>query len=137
MAALEQAADPAFRADLGQPFVVPKVYYDQGISPDRIAAAHQAMIARGLDSPYGDWVAGDRRRKSKLQYITTRVPVADYFAVRDAALKAHASQVDPDGWFFAMPRDIEREVWPHEDFELVSSQVPTTIPEDDLFAGLR
>jgi mycothiol S-conjugate amidase len=137
MAALESAADAGFRPDLGAPFAVPKVYYDQGISMERIEAVHRAMVARGLDSPYGDWLERRPGREPKARRVTTRVPVADYFEVRDAALRAHASQVDPDGWFFAMPRDIERQVWPHEDFELASSAVPVDLPEDDLFAGLR
>ena len=42
-----------------------------------------------------------------------------------------------DGGFFKIPLEIQREVWPHEDFELVTSLVETTIPEDDLFAGIR
>ena len=57
-------------------------------------------------------------------------PVAD-------ALLAHATQIDPDGFFFEVPRDIEREVWPFEEFELARSRVPVEIPEDDLFAGVR
>ncbi|MDR2379628.1 MAG: mycothiol conjugate amidase Mca [Bifidobacteriaceae bacterium] len=137
VAALELAADPGYRPAVGPAFAVPKVYYDQGISQDRIIAIHRAMEARGLVSPYADWLTDRPGRKSKEQYITTRVPVAEFFEVRDRALRSHASQVDPKGWFFKVPRDIERAVWPHEDFELVSATVPVTIPEDDLFAGLR
>jgi mycothiol S-conjugate amidase len=43
----------------------------------------------------------------------------------------------PDHPFFAHPRDLEREVWPTEDYQLVHSDVPTELPESDLFAGLR
>jgi mycothiol S-conjugate amidase len=137
MAALDLAADPRFRPEAGAPFAVPKVYYDQGISADRIEAVHRAMLERGLESPFAGWTARRPGRKSKAQRITTRVPVADFFPARDAALRAHATQVDPDGWFFAIPPGVEREVWPHEDFELARSAVPTTLPESDLFAGLR
>ena len=63
--------------------------------------------------------------------------VADWFERRDAALLAHATQVDPNGWFFSVPLDIQREAWPTEDFELARSLVDSTIPEDDLFAGVR
>ncbi len=63
--------------------------------------------------------------------------MADWFERRDAALLAHATQVDPDGWFFKIPLDLQREVWPTEDFELARSLVDSTIPEDDLFAGVR
>jgi mycothiol S-conjugate amidase len=136
MAALELAASDS-QPQLGRPHQVAKVYYDQGISFERIEAVHRELLARGLDSPYEEWLRDRPFRRQGSQRITTRVPVADFFEVRDAALRAHASQVDPDGWFFAMPRDVEREVWPHEDFELARTGVPVELPETDLFAGLR
>ncbi|MDR2374557.1 MAG: mycothiol conjugate amidase Mca [Bifidobacteriaceae bacterium] len=137
MAALEIAADPAAHPELGPPHRVAKVYYDQALSLERAEALHRAMVARGLESPYGEWLKAPRRRQARPGAVTTRVPVAEFFQIRDAALRAHASQVDPDGWFFKVPRDLEREVWPHEDFELASSTVPVAEPETDLFAGLR
>ncbi|MDR0365511.1 MAG: mycothiol conjugate amidase Mca [Bifidobacteriaceae bacterium] len=136
MAALELAASDSY-PELGEPHAVAKVYYDQGISFDRIEAVHREMLARGLDSPYDEWLEKRPYRQPVAQRITTKIPVADFFEARDAALRAHASQVDPDGWFFAMPRDIERQVWPHEDFELAQATVTTQLPETDLFAGLR
>ena len=69
--------------------------------------------------------------------VTTKVPCAEYFPVRDAALLAHATQIDPDGFFFQIPMDLQQAVWPTEDFELVTSLVDSELPEDDLFAGLR
>jgi mycothiol S-conjugate amidase len=35
-----------------------------------------------------------------------------------------------------VPLDLQREIWPTEDYELVRSTVPTETPEDDLFAGV-
>ena len=69
--------------------------------------------------------------------ITTRVTAADYFAIRDDALRAHATQIDPDSSWFACPRDVERAAWPTEDYHLARSLVDTELPEDDLFAGIR
>ena len=69
--------------------------------------------------------------------LTTFVPCADYFAVRNEALRAHASQVDPDGPWFSVPLEIQQAGWPTEDYQLVSSAVPVELPEQDLFAGLR
>ena len=69
--------------------------------------------------------------------ITTRVPCADYFGVRDQALMAHATQIDPDGPWFAVPRELQESVWPHEDYRAgrpATSQ--PRVPEDDLFAGI-
>ena len=58
--------------------------------------------------------------------------------MRLEALLAHATQVDPTSPFwFGLPRDIARELQPAEDYILAESRVETTIPETDLFAGLR
>jgi mycothiol S-conjugate amidase len=69
--------------------------------------------------------------------ITTRVPCAEYFPVRDQALLAHATQIDPDGAWFACPLEVHQEAWPTEDYELARSLVESETPEDDLFAGVR
>ncbi len=69
--------------------------------------------------------------------LTTFIECAKYFPVRDEALRAHATQIDPDGPWFAVPLAIQQAGWPTEDYQLVVSKVPTMIPEDDLFSGLR
>ena len=68
--------------------------------------------------------------------ITTRVVCARWFGVRDQALLAHATQIAPAGFWFAIPRELQAEVWPTEDYELVTTHVEAPTPEDDLFAGL-
>jgi mycothiol S-conjugate amidase len=57
--------------------------------------------------------------------------------VRDRALIAHATQIDPEGPWFAVPLDVHQKAWPTEDYELVRSLVDVELPEGDLFAGLR
>jgi mycothiol S-conjugate amidase len=69
--------------------------------------------------------------------VTTRVPCADYFEIRDQALIAHATQIDPASSWFACPLDAQRAAWPTEDYHLARSVVDTELPEDDLFAGVR
>lgn len=137
MAALRGAADPDAYPGTGEPWQVSKVYYDHGFSMARIRAVHEAMTAAGLESPFGEWVESRGAREMPEREVTTRVPCADFFDARDAALRAHATQIDPSGFFFAVPRDLERETWPFEEFELAESHVPTTLPETDLFAGIR
>ena len=139
VAAFDAAADPDQFPGAGDPWQPLKLYYDVGFSMERATALHEAMLAKGLESPYADWFKRreDWLTKRRPPKITTRVPVGDWFERRDAALLAHATQVDPDGWFFQVPLDLQREVWPTEDFELARSLVDSTIPEDDLFAGVR
>jgi mycothiol S-conjugate amidase len=135
--AIEAAADGDRTPEGQQAWAVPKVYYDRAFSPVRMRLLHEAMVERGLESPFGDWLEREHARPRRAAPPTARIEVADYFEARDAALRAHATQIDPDGFFFAVPRDIEREVWPWEEYELAHSTVEVEIPEDDLFAGLR
>ena len=100
-------------------------------------AVHDAIVAAGGESPFSDWIDSRQAREVPEREVTTRVECADYFPQRDAALRAHATQIDPEGWFFAVPRDLELATWRAEEYELAESRVPTALPEDDLFAGIR
>jgi mycothiol S-conjugate amidase len=93
------------------------------------------MLAAGLESPYSDWL--ERWSTRPERPVTTHVPCAEYFEVRDRALLAHATQIDPDGPWFVCPLDLQMKVWPTEDYELARSVIGVRLPEDDLFAGVR
>jgi mycothiol S-conjugate amidase len=137
MYAVEAASDPERYADAGEPWQVLKVYYQHGFNRPRAVALHEAMVARGLESPYAERLAEWKPDPAHDARVTTRVECAEYFPVRDRALIAHATQIDPDGPWFHVPLELQQEVWPTEDFELVRSLVETELPEDDLFAGIR
>mgnify|MGYP000294043634 CR=1 FL=1 len=130
-------ADDLQRYPGGEPWRPLKLYYNMTFHRARVAAMHAAMLDAGVDSPFTEWIERWAERPDDAWRITTRVPVVDYFGARDEALLAHRTQVDPNGMWFAMPRDLEREVWPTEDFQLAISRIPTELPEDDLFAGVR
>jgi mycothiol S-conjugate amidase len=141
VAAFEAAPDPDAYPDAGEPWQPLKLYYDVGFSLERFTALHEGLVARGIESPFEErlkeWAKSDDDSPRRAPKITTRVNVGEWFERRDQALLAHATQVDPNGWFFSVPLDIPREVWPTEDFELARSLVDSAIPEDDLFAGIR
>ena len=137
VAAFEAAADPTAFPEAGEPWQPLKLYYHHSFHRARTQALSDAMIARGLESPYVERLANWEPDPEHDARITTRVPCADYFDVRDRALIAHATQIDPDGAWFAIPVAVQRETWPTEDFELVTSLVDSPLPEDDLFAGVR
>jgi mycothiol S-conjugate amidase len=112
---------------------VAKLYAANTFLRERVVALHEAMLGAGLESPYAEWLE-EGRRPDLVPHA--RIRCADTFPRRDAALRAHASQVDPDGMWFAVPRDLERSAYPYEAYELLWSLVATALPEDDLFAGL-
>jgi mycothiol S-conjugate amidase len=143
--AFEAAADPDRYPEAGgEPWQPLKLYYIVGFHQEKYAAQHAELLRRGLESPYSkifaEWEERARKRAERGDRpleITTRVMAADYFGIRDDALRAHATQVDPNGSWFAVPRDVERMAWPTEDYHLARSLVDTELPEDDLFAGIR
>lgn len=141
--AFEAAGDPArypeHGTDVGlRPWQPLKLYYHLTFHKARIMALHEAMLARGLESPYSERLAQWVERAVDSGRLTTRVECADYFEVRDRALLAHATQVDPKGPWFQVPLEIQREVWPTEDYQLARSMVEVgTLPESDLFTGVR
>ena len=134
MSAFAAAGDPTAYQHSGQPWQALKIYYSQPLTKGRIMSYHDAMEAAGLESPFGEWISRWETRGERT--ITTRVECADYFELRDQALLAHATQVDPDGSWFKVPLQMQREIWPTEDFEAALSYVPIEPEESDLFAGL-
>jgi mycothiol S-conjugate amidase len=133
--AFEAAGDAARYPEAGQPWQPLKLYYNQTFSRARLQAYHEALLHEGLESPFADWLARWEDRHERP--VHARVPCAEHFETRDRALLAHATQVDPDGAFFAVSRELQARIWPTEDYELARSHVPVDPPEDDLFAGVR
>ena len=141
VAAFEAAADPDRYPDCGEPWQPLKLYYHVSFHRARMLALHEAMLARGLESPYADRIdpvdSAEKSRPRRPLTITTRVPCADYFEIRDQALRAHATQVAPDHGWFVVPLEVQRAAWPTEDYHLARSVVDAELPEDDLFGGVR
>jgi mycothiol S-conjugate amidase len=136
--AFEAAADPDRYADCGEPWQPLKLYYFATFHKARIRALHQEMEQRGLKSSYAEWLERWEDDPDRPEpEITTRVPCGDFFEIRDQALLAHATQIDPQGFWFACPLEVQRAAWPTEDYYLARSLVDTDKPEDDLFAGVR
>jgi mycothiol S-conjugate amidase len=137
VAAFEAAGDPDRYPDAGEPWQPLKLYYHHTFHRDRFQALHDEMIMRGMTSPYEERLSDWKPDLEHAKRITTRVRCSDYFEVRDQALLAHATQIDPDGAWFACPRDVQEHAWPTEDYELARSFVESEPPEEDLFAGVR
>ena len=136
VAAYDYAAHPQWHPEYGPAWAVPKLYYSFTFHRDRIEALDAAMRERGLESPYAERLQDWKPDPEHQARVTTKVPCADYFGVRDAALIAHATQVDPEGAWFSVPLRVHQQAWPTEDFELARSRVSSSLPEDDLFAGI-
>ncbi len=137
IAAWEAAGDPDAYPDAGAPWHPLKLYYHHSFHRERTQALHEELVRRGIESPYAKRLEEWKPDPAHAARVTTRVPCGDYFATRDKALLAHATQIDPDGPWFAVPLEAHVAAWPTEDFELARSLVESPTREDDLFAGVR
>lgn len=132
--AWDKAGDPDAYPELGEPWTPSKLYYSVW-SRARITAMHEKFLELGLESPYdAKWF----ERPDQDEKVTTKVSIFGFGQVRLAALRAHATQVDPNSPFwFGLPDEVLGSLYPWEDWQLAASRVQTDLPEDDLFAGLR
>jgi len=132
--AFDRSGQDDWYPELGEPWQPAKMYYNLWARA-RIDATHQKMLELGIDSPYTEeWF----ERFNQDHRITTRVDVGPFMHVRDEALLAHATQVDPNEKFwFGLSPEVSAEIYPWDDYILARSTVDVELPEDDLFAGLR
>lgn len=130
----DAAADPHRFPDAGDPWTISKVYAPIFTS-GRITALHQAMLEHTGESPFAGWL--DRLdRYAEPERRTMRYDVTGYVDRGREALRAHRTQVDPDGFWFKVPTTVVESVYPWEDFELIHTDVPWSEGESDLFTGI-
>lgn len=137
MLAWDLAGDESYHPELGAAWEPLKLYYTHGFIRQRLQMFHDVLLDEGQPSPYTEilerWQA---HRGDIMLRVTTQIRCDEYFEQRDKALLAHATQIDPAGTFFGTPIEVQRKLWPTEEFELARTRVKTSIPEDDLFAGI-
>ncbi|WJY67710.1 Mycothiol S-conjugate amidase [Corynebacterium auris] len=137
MLAWDRAGDADYAPELGEPWAPQKIYYSHGFILQRMERLHEMLLERGERSPYGVMIKRWQSNEADIMSrVTTQIECSDYFDRRAAALTAHATQIDPAGAFLASPVEDQQKAWPTEEFELAHSRVATTLPEDDLFAGV-
>ena len=134
--AFQRAGDPTWYPWAGPVWQPSKMYYTLW-SKSRLHAVHRAMLDKNGTSPYDEkWL----NRPGQDDRITTRIDVARHLPVRSAALKAHATQVDPnEPWWFGLDDDELAVVYPWEDWVLARSTVESPADHEvevDLFAGI-
>jgi mycothiol S-conjugate amidase len=138
VAAYEAAGDHVRFPDAGEPWAVSKLYYIHGFLRQRMQVLQDEFARQGQQGPFEKWLElWDPEHDIFPHRVTTRVECSKYFFQRDDALRAHATQIDPNAFFFAAPMEWQQRLWPTEEFELARSRVPVTLPEIDLFAGIE
>lgn len=130
----EAAADPDRFPSAGPPWAVTHLFAPMW-SLRRVEALHRAMEARGLESPYAEFLVA-MERDDGVGRLGASVDVGAYIEQARKALLAHRTQVAPDGPWFRVPADVVRDAYPYEDFELLASRAEPSRVVDDLFDGV-
>jgi len=136
VAAFDAAADPDRYPEAGPPFQPLKLYYHATFTRRRLEAIHVGALARGIETPFAKWLEEWDAEGEPDPVVTTQVDVARWLGRRRDALIAHATQIDPNSFWFAIPDEVVAEIYPWEDYTLARTLVPTGDHETDLFAGL-
>jgi mycothiol S-conjugate amidase len=134
--AFHAAGDPDKFPDRGAPWAPSKLYYFATFTKKRFQILSDAAVAEGLESPFIGWLENWDSIGFEEPEITAAIDVGDYIELRSKALLAHATQIDPDSFWFAIPDDMVKKFYPWEDYTLIASSVEVHQPEDDLFAGI-
>jgi mycothiol S-conjugate amidase len=133
LAAFDAAGDPGCFEEAGPPYQPLKLYYTVW-SKRRIIETHEKFLELGLESPFDDrWF----ERADQEDQITTSIHLAGFEDVRREALLAHATQIDPESKFwFGLPVEVARTIYPFDDYVLARNLTGSEPPETDLFAGV-
>lgn len=124
----------------GEPWAVPKVYWIA--IPERAARDLFAALAEEGQNPFEEW-GGDGPLPSMFvpdELVTTVIDGTAQLDVKAAAMRAHASQIDVDGPFFALSNGVGQPMMALEFFQLARGTAGEPRNDDgretDLFAGV-
>ena len=136
--AFDAAADPDRFPDAGEPWQALKLYYVTW-SARRTRAMHEKFLELGLESPFTDErLARLMKAEEGGAQPDTVIDITDFASTFREALLAHATQVDPTSpHWFGLPPEVSDRVHPFDEYELARNLTGSTVPEDDLFAGIR
>jgi len=136
MAAADAAAQPD---DEGEPWRIEKVYW-LAVPKSLLQAGIDALAANGETLFEGVTSADDLPFGNPDEEITTVIDASAYATRKNAALRAHATQISVDGPFFALSNNVGMEVLATEHFRLIRGEPGATRDdaghEVDLFDGV-
>lgn len=140
MYAAQLAAVPSYRRDLGEAHEIAKIYWGamsasrmrEGLRRLRDAGDTTTFEGMDPDGPLPPFVCED-------EDLSAAIDGAEHVDRKLAAMRAHATQIEVDGPFFALSNNVGNEVWGTEFFRLAKG-TPGPVDfhglETDLFAGL-
>ena len=137
--AVALAAAPSYRRDLGGAWDVPKVYWS-AMSASRMGDGIRQLRESG-DLTSFEGMDPDNLPPFAVADadLTSAIDGDSYVDRKMDALRAHATQIEVDGPFFALSNNVGNKVWATEFYRIVKGTIGPIGDsgfEEDLFAGL-
>jgi LmbE family N-acetylglucosaminyl deacetylase len=116
---------------------IPKKAYWSVIRASSFARFRDFLVERGieLDFPEPNPEIVQQMRELE-ERVTTTVDVSGVVDRKRAALRLHASQIE-ESFFAELPSEMFRTIFAEEDYIRVRDTTGASVPEDDLFKGVR
>ncbi|MEY4035832.1 MAG: hypothetical protein RL715_51 [Chloroflexota bacterium] len=147
--AWEVAGDPTWRPAAG-PAWSPKKLYEVRIPDSQRDAVLTLLESRGIESWWSEpkdvppeelekWRAWRAMMACPDELITTRINIKDQLGAKRRAIQAHATQIKSDGPLLLLSDEDQIALGAREQYRLLAHRldVAPSLPEEDLFAGLR
>jgi len=136
MAAFDAAGDASRYADAGDPWQPTKLYY-AALPKSFLKMGWEALRELGDETPFGVASPDELPFGDPDESVTTQVDARDYLEAKIEAMRAHRTQIEVDGPFFALSNHIGQRAFGLEHYRLVRG-TPSTDGEweSDLFTGL-
>ena len=139
VAAFDAAGDPAYAPEAGEPWRPSKLYYT-AFPKSVLQAGIDHLKASGHENFFGVDSADDLPFGIPDDEVTTEVDAREHLDAKLAAMRAHKTQIQTDGPFFALSNGIGQQAFGTEYFVLARGDrgpgATAAGREDDLFAGL-
>ena len=135
MYAAQLAGVESFKPELGAPWEIAKIYWT-AFPRSVMVAGIEALKASGDDSQFAAMDPDDLPFACPDEFVTTEIHAAEHLDRKLAAMRAHATQIDVQGGFFALSNNLGSEAMGTEYFRCVKGVSVANGRETDLFAGV-
>ncbi len=133
--AMALAAAPSFKPELGEAWDIAKVYWT-AFPRSVMRAGIETLKAAGETTGFAAMDPDDIPFGCPDEYVTTEIHATAYLEQKLEALRAHATQIDVQGGFFALSNNLGSEAMGTEYFRGVKGVTVGEGRETDLFAGI-
>jgi N-acetyl-1-D-myo-inositol-2-amino-2-deoxy-alpha-D-glucopyranoside deacetylase len=137
LAAFDAAGDPGRYPDAGEPWTPAKLYYTS-FPKSFLRLGYEALKEMGEEAPFGVTSPEDLPFGDPDEIVTTEIDARDHLDAKMAAMRAHATQIEVDGPFFALSNHVGHRAFGMEFFRAVRGTVVRSGEgrETDLFDGV-